>query len=202
MGKKDLKLHAIVSPTETVIVSAYDEEGTAQACTLAFYMVSSHVPPCVTIAINATHKRKTLQAMLQRNAFTLGFPCADQVREADYLGVESGYNANKLKNIGFTVTHAQTVDAPLINELPLSLECAIVHTVTIGSHMQLTGEVKRIIADESILDEKDRIIPGKLNPIIYDGEQVQYLALGAKISDAYKPGVEWKKLFDEGVGNE
>lgn len=116
--------------------------------------------------------------------------------------MESGYNANKLKNIGFTVTHAQTVDAPLINELPLSLECTIVHTVTVGSHMQITGEVKRIIAEESILDEKDRIIPGKLNPIIYDGEQVQYLALGAKISDAYKPGVDWKKLFDEGVGNE
>ena len=49
MAKKELKMHAVVSPTETVVVSAYDEKGKACACTLAFYMVSSHVPPCVTI---------------------------------------------------------------------------------------------------------------------------------------------------------
>ena len=61
MAKRELRMHAVVSPTETVIVSAYDEQGKPEACTLAFYMVSSHVPPCVTIAINATQKRKTLK---------------------------------------------------------------------------------------------------------------------------------------------
>ena len=61
MAKKEIKLRAVVAPTETVIVSAYDENGKADACTLAFYMVSSHIPPCVTIAINATQKRKTLR---------------------------------------------------------------------------------------------------------------------------------------------
>ena len=60
MSKKELKLHAVVAPTETVVVSAYDKDGKADACTLAFYMVSSHIPPCVTIAINATQRRKTL----------------------------------------------------------------------------------------------------------------------------------------------
>ena len=60
MSKKELKLHAMVAPTQTVIVSAYDKDGKADACTLAFYMVSSHKPPCVTIAINAAAKRKTL----------------------------------------------------------------------------------------------------------------------------------------------
>ncbi len=59
MAKKELRLHALVAPTETVIASAYDKDGRADACTLAFYMVSSHIPPCVTIAINATQKRKT-----------------------------------------------------------------------------------------------------------------------------------------------
>ena len=93
MAKKELKLHAVVSPTETVVVSAYDENGKAEACTLAFYMVSSHFPPCVTIAINAAQRRKTLAAMLQSKAFVLGIPGIDQVKEADYLGVESGYNS-------------------------------------------------------------------------------------------------------------
>jgi len=196
MAKKELKLHSIVSPTETVVVSAYDENGVAQACTLAFYMVSSHVPPCVTIAINATQKRKTLKAMLQNKSFVLGYPSAEHVREADYLGVETGYNTDKLAKIGFTTSEAKTVHAPIINEFLLSLECEIVHTVTIGSHTQVTGEVKRILADETILNERDRIDIRKLKPVIYDEEQFQYLFVGEKIADAFKIGMELKNSFE------
>lgn len=186
-------MRAMVAPTETVIVSAYDENGKADACTLAFYMVSSHVPPCVTIAINATQKRKTLKDILETKAFVLGFPAADQVREADYIGVESGYNADKLKDVGFTVSKARTVHAPIINELRLSLECEVLHTVTMGSHMLLTGEVKNILAEESILNEKGRVLLERLDPLIYDEEQGQYLHLGDKVADAFRPGMEWKK---------
>lgn len=201
MAKKELKLHAVVSPTETVVVSAYDETGRAEACTLAFYMVSSHIPPCVTIAINATQRRKTLAAMLKSKAFVLGFPSIDQVKEADYLGVESGYNTDKLANIGYSTSGAKTVHAPIINELPLSLECEIVHTVTVGSHMQVTGEIKRIIADESILTDKDRVDLSKLKPIIYDEEQVRYLAVGEKVADAFRTGTELKKTLEGGKDN-
>jgi len=165
-------------------------------------MVSSHIPPCVTIAINATQRRKTLKDILESRAFVLGFPSEDQVKEADYLGVESGYNADKLKNVGFTTTGARTVHAPVIDQLLLSLECEVVHTVTIGSHMQITGEVKNILADESILNEKGRILMEKLRPIIYDEEQVQYLALGKKAADAFRPGMEMKKSFNGGEDHE
>lgn len=196
MAKKELRLHALVAPTETVIVSAYDKTGKADACTLAFYMVSSHVPPCVTVAINATHRRKTLRDILETKAFVLGFPGIDQVRETDYLGVESGYNTDKLANIGFTTTEAKTVHAPIINELLLSLECEVVHTVTVGSHMQITGEVKRILADDSILNEKGRVRMDRLRPIIYDEEEGLYLRVGEKIADAFRTGIEVKKALE------
>lgn len=202
MAKKELKLHAVVSPTQTVVVSAYNEDGKAEACTLAFYMVSSHIPPCVTIAINATQRRKTLAAMLRSKAFVLGFPSVNQVKEADYLGMESGYNTDKIKNIGYTTTEAETVYAPVINEIPLSLECAIVHTVTVGSHMQVTGEVKRIIAEESVLTDKGRIDLTKLKPVIYDEEQFQYLSVGEKVADAFRTGIELKKSLNGGKENE
>lgn len=196
MAKKELRLHSVVSPTETVVVSAYDETGKACACTLAFYMVSSHVPPCVTIAINATQKRETLAAMLKSKAFVLGFPNTDQIKEADYLGVESGYNTDKLANIGYTTSDAKTVHAPIINEFLLSIECEIVHTVTVGSHTQVIGEVKRILADETILNEKDKIDIAKMKPIIYDEEQVQYLSVGEKVADAFRTGMELKKELE------
>ena len=193
MAKRELKLHAVVSPTQTVVVSAYDEEGKPQACTLAFYMVSSHVPPCVTVAINATQKRKTLAAMMSSGAFVLGFPSVDQVAEADYLGVESGYNADKLANIDYSTTKAETVNAPIVDEFLLSLECQVVHTVTVGSHTQVTGEVKRIVADESIVGDRGKVLLEKLRPIIYDEEQLRYLSLGEKVADAFRTGTELKK---------
>ena len=189
----------MVAPTQTVIVSAWDENGRADACTLAFYMVSSHIPPCVTIAINATQKRKTLQDILERRAFVLSFPGADQVREADYLGVESGYLADKLKNVGFTVSEAETVHAPVINEMRLSLECEVVHTVTVGSHTQVTGEVKRILADESVLNEKNRIVLEKLQPLIYDEELGRYLGIGDPVAEAFRTGIEFKKSLTKGA---
>ena len=202
MAKKELKLHAVVAPTQTVIVSAYDKDGKADACTLAFYMVSIHKPPCVTIAINATAKRKTLQSIMESKAFVLGFPNTDQITEADYLGVESGYNADKLKNCGFTTSDARTVHAPVINEILLSLECELVHSVTVGSHMQLTGEVKNILVDESILNDNDKIMINKLKPIIYNEEEVSYMSVGEKVADAFKTGMQFKKKLDGGNDHE
>lgn len=199
MAKKELKMHAVVAPTETVVVSAYDKDDKAEACTLAFYMVSSHIPPCVTIAINATQRRKTLASILENKAFVLSFPSADQVKEADYLGVESGYNTDKLANVGFTTTNGERVNAPIINEMKLSLECEVVHTVTVGSHMQVTGEVKRILADEDILNNKDKVVLEKLNPLIYDEEQVRYLKIGDTVADAFKTGAEFKKSLGESL---
>lgn len=192
MAKQELKIHAVVSPTETVIVSAYDESGKADACTLAFYMVSSHEPPCVTIAINRSQRRKTLKSLLAQNAFVLSFPGEDQVIAADYLGVETGYNADKLADLGLATSEARTVHAPVIDEMRLWLECEVVNTVEVGSHMQVTGEVKNIVADESILDDRGRIVLEKLKPIIYDEEQVRYIGIGEKISDAFRPGIEMK----------
>ena len=69
------------------------------------------------------------------------------------------------------------------------------HTVTVGSHTQITGEVKNIWADESILDDKNKIILEKLNPIIYDEEQFRYLSIGTKVADAFKTGIEYKKTL-------
>ncbi|ACV21139.1 flavin reductase family protein [Slackia heliotrinireducens] len=192
-------MRAMVAPTQTVVASAYDSDGKPQACTLAFYMPSSHEPPCVTIAINAFQKRKTLEAIRESNAFVVGFPSVDQVRETDYLGVESGHNTDKLANVGFTTTEAKTVHAPVIDQLPYSLECEVVHMVTVGSHAQITGEVKRILADEAILNERGRIVLEKLNPIIYDEEQHRYLELGGKVSDAFRVGAQMKREFDQGV---
>lgn len=193
MPKKNLKMRVVVAPTPAVIAAAYDENGKADACTLAFYSPISHVPPCVVIGINATQKRKTLKSILSSGVFSIGYPSTDQVKEADYIGVDSGYDTDKLANIGYTVTEGQTVHVPVIDQMKLSLECKVVHTVTVGSHMQITGEIKNIQADEEILDEKGRVILEKLKPLIYDEEGFSYHTLGDSFADSFKTGAEFKK---------
>ena len=191
--KKSLKLRAVVSPTPAIIAAAYDEKGKADACTLAFYTPTSHKPPCLTIAINATARRKTLKSILRSGAFTIGYPSIEQAAEADYIGIASGYEHDKIAEVGWTVTKAEKVNAPVINELKLVVECKVVNTVTIGSHVQITGEVVNIQADEGILDEHGKYSLEKLKPIIYDEENWRYLAVGEKTADAFKCGLVFKK---------
>ena len=190
--KKSLKLRAVVSPSPAIIAAAYDENGKADACTLAFYTPTSHKPPCLTIAINATAKRKTLKSILGSGAFTIGYPSIGQAAEADWIGMASGYEHDKIAEVGWTTTKAEKVDAPVINELKLTVECKVVNTVDIGSHTQITGEVVNIQADESILDERGKSDLAKLNPIIYDEEQFAYRTVGGKTADAFKAGLVYK----------
>ena len=193
--KTNLKLRAFVAPTPTVVAAAYDADGTPDACTLAFVMPSSHKPPCVTIAINATQRRKTLASILASGAFTVNYPSMSQVEQADYLGVESGYDASKLSALGYTATRGEASGAPIIDQMPLALECKVVHTVTVGSHTQVTGEVVNIVADEAVVGDNGRVDLELLNPIIYDEEAVAYHSLGPITSDAFKPGVALRKAF-------
>lgn len=191
--KKSLKLRAVVSPTPAIIAAAYDENGKADACTLAFYTPTSHKPPCLTIAINATARRKTLKSILRSGAFTIGYPSIEQAAEADWIGMASGYEHDKIAEVGWTTTKAEKVNAPVINELKLTVECKVVNTVNIGSHTQITGEVVNIQADESIIDERGKYSLEKLKPIIYDEEHWRYLSVGVKATDAFKAGLVYKK---------
>ena len=148
--KVNIKKHTMMYPAPAVVASAYDSEGNADACTLAFATMCSHHPPAVMIAINSTLKRKTLKSILQTNEFCLAFPSADQVAEADYIGIESGYNADKLAKINY--------------------------------HHH-----------KAVLDEKNRIVFEKLNPLVYDDITHSYFKTGEKISDAFKVGLKFKK---------
>ena len=114
------------------------------------------------------------------------------VAEADWIGMASGYDHDKIAEVGWTTTKAETVNAPVINELKLTVECKVVNTVDIGSHTQITGEVVNIQADESILDERGKYDLAKLNPIIYDEEQFAYRTVGGKTADAFKVGLVYK----------
>ncbi len=190
--KVNIKNHTMMYPAPAVVASAYDSEGKADACTLAFATMCSHHPPAVMIAINSTLKRKTLKSILETNEFCLAFPSADQAAEADYLGIESGYNEDKLEKINYHHHRAEKVNAPLIEEFNVSLECKVMHIAEVGSHTQITGEIVNVQAEEDVLDDKNKIVFEKLNPLVYDDITHSYFETGDFLSKAFKVGLKYK----------
>ena len=191
--KVNVKNHTMMYPAPAVVASAYDEEGNADACTLAFAAMCSHHPPAVMIAINSTLKRKTLKSILHSKEFCLGFPSVDHMAEVDYLGIESGYRQDKLSKISFTHKRGEKVNAPVIDEFRVSLECRVMHIADVGSHTQITGEIVNVQADEEVVDEKGKIIFEKVNPLAYDDITHAYYEMGSKIGDAFREGLKFRK---------
>lgn len=191
--KVNVKNHTMMYPAPAVVASAYDENGRADACTLAFATMCSHHPPAVMIAINSTLKRKTLKSILQTKEFCIGFGSIEHLAEVDYLGIESGYKEDKLAKINFTPIKAEKVNAPIIDEFKVSLECKVIHVAEVGSHTQITGEIVNVQADSDVVDEKGKIIFEKVNPIAYDDITHSYYEMGDKIADAFKVGLKFRK---------
>ena len=191
--KRNIRPRAMMYPAPAVVASAYDSDGNADACTLAFAAMCSHHPPAVMIAINSTLKRKTLASILEKGEFCIGFPSVENASEADYLGIESGYNVNKIENINFTTKRAEFVDAPIIDEFKVSVECRVMAINEIGSHTQITGEIVNIQADNDVLDDKDKVILERLNPLAYDDVTHSYYMMGERIDDAFKMGLKYKR---------
>ncbi|MBO5966678.1 MAG: flavin reductase family protein, partial [Methanobrevibacter sp.] len=165
----------------------------ADSCTLAFAAMCSHKPPAVMIAINSTAKRKTLKSILERKEFVLGFPTAEQVAETDFIGIASGYDVDKIEKVGFTTTKAKEVNAPIINEMKVSIECKVMNIAEVGSHTQITGEIVNIQADEDVIGEKGKVDLKLLNPIVYDDVVDDYFEVGVIIAVAFYVGVKFRK---------
>ena len=191
-NRVNINPRSIMYPSPAVIVSAYDNEGKADACTLAFVSMCSRFPPCLMIAIDSTAKRKTLKDILETNEFVVGFPNIEQVSEADYLGIASGYDEDKLEKVSFTTKQSQNVHAPIINELKVSIECRAINIVEVGSHTQITGEIINIVADEDVIEDGN-VSMKLVNPIAYDMVLHDYFKIGEKIDDAFECGLKFIK---------
>lgn len=124
---------------------------------------------------------KTVKNILKRGAFTVSMGDAEHAAACDYVGIESGSNvANKLEKAGWHTTKSEFVDAPLIDELPMAVEC------------RLVGEIVNVSADEAVLGEDGRIDPDKLRPITFDPIHNTYRVLGEKVGNAFRDGTKLK----------
>lgn len=174
-------------PQPVLIIASYDENNTADAMNAAWGGISDDTQ--ISMCLSAGHK--TVKNILVRKAFTVSMADAEHVVECDYVGVVSGNDVpDKLEKAGLHTAKAEFVDAPLIEELPMTLECRLVSYDE--ESCRLVGEIVNVSAEESILNEDGKIDPAKLNPITFDPVNNTYLRLGEKVGNAFRDGLKLK----------
>jgi len=171
-------------PMPVLIIGTYDENGVPNATNAAWGAITDYNE--ITISLSDNHK--TSKNLAVSKAFTVSIGTEDMIIPCDYVGVESGNkNPNKFEIAGFHATKSEFVNAPLINELPMALECK----VKSFEDDILVGEIVNVSADEKILTD-GKIDPKKLKPIIFDPVNNAYIGLGEKVGNAFKDGFQLK----------
>ena len=184
--RKNFGAQPILYPQPVFIIASYNEDGTANAMNAAWGGISEVNE--ITMCISAEHK--TTQNVLARKAFTVSMGTADYVTACDYVGMVSGSDEpRKMEKAGFHTVRSEFVDAPVIAELPMAVECKLVSFDP--ETCRMVGEVVNVCADETVLTD-GKIDPGKLRPITFDGMNNTYLALGEKVGNAFSDGAKLK----------
>ena len=174
-------------PQPVFIIATYDGEGNPDAMNAAWGGID--YDDRLNMCLSADHK--TVENLLAMKAFTVSMGTADQLVACDYVGIVSGKKvADKFAKAGFHAVKSEFVNAPLIEELPMAVECELVSYDPDTCH--LVGRIVNVSADESVLDENGKIDPAKLRPITFDPVNNDYLVIGAKVGNAFKDGLQLK----------
>ena len=165
-----------------LIVGTYDENGAPNAMNAAWGGI--YDTNLVMVCLADDHK--TTENIKKTGAFTLSFATAKTVVPCDYVGIVSANDEpDKFSKAGFHATKSEYVNAPIIDELPMTVECKLLKFNEDGICI---GEIANVRADDSILDEKGKVDAKKLDPIIYDSCSHAYWSFGEKVGRAFSDG--------------
>ncbi len=182
--RKNFGVKTWLYPQPVFVVAAYGADGVPDAMCAAWGGITYDTQ--LSICVDSEHK--TAENLVFSRAFTVSMATEQFVLECDYLGVASGHKVpDKLARSGLHVERAKHVNAPLITELPLTVECELVSYD--AESCLLVGEIVNVSADESILDADGRPDPAKLRPVTFDPVHNKYLVLGEAVADAFRAGV-------------
>jgi len=180
-GRKNFgPAHALMTtPQPCVMIATWDKDHTPDVMMAAWAGQYDHNQIVVSMS-----KHKTTENLELTGAFTVSFADVRTVAESDYLGIASGSKVpDKVAKVGFTVSPSPNVDAPIIDQYPLTLECKVVS----WKDGILVGEVVNMSADECILTD-GKVDLGKLQPIVFDAAALTYRALGEVVGQAWGAG--------------
>ena len=184
-----LKLTEGIFPMPVLMIATYNEDGSVNVMNAAWgTMVERDI-----VALNLSEGHKTVQNIKARGAFTVSIADAAHVVEADYFGVESGNRvSDKLARSGLTAGRAETVDAPVINEFPLCLECEFIEYQGGEYGCGVIGRVVNVTADERVMAD-GKVVISRVDAIAFDPYTHGYYRVAERVGEAFKDGLKLKK---------
>ena len=187
--RKNLKNTDAIFPMPVLMIATFNEDETVDVMNAAWgMMLESNY-----IALNLTETHKTVKNIKERKAFTVSLADATHVKEADYFGVVSGNNTpDKFENSNLTFTKSSLVEAPIINEFPICMECEFVEYQDKEFGCGIVGKIVNVSALDSVMDG-DSVDISKLKAICYDPFTQGYYSVGERVGNAFSDGLSLKK---------
>lgn len=185
--RKNFGVQTWLYPMPVLIIGTYNEDDSPNAMNAAWGGI--HDTNQIGVCIDPSHK--TAENLKKRGFFTVSIADATHITECDFVGIVSGNDApDKLRKANFHAHKAEFADAPVIDELAMTLECKLIsYDDKAGCAV---GEILNISADESILGSDGKISVEKLQPITYDPVHHTYIQLGAVVGKAFSDGLKLK----------
>lgn len=181
--RKNFGAKPLTYPQPVFIIATYDEAGIPDAMNAAWGGISEMKE--ISLCLSAGHK--TVKNLLKRGAFTVSMAEAAHVVACDYVGLVSGNKVpDKFERAGFHAVKSDFVDAPLIEELAVAVECRLIDYNP--DTCILRGEIVNVSVDERVLDAAGKVDASKVAPIIFDPFNNDYLVVGGKAGNAFSDG--------------
>ena len=189
MAKVQMGPGTCIYPMPTLLVGA-NVDGRPNFMTVAWGNIANAEPPMTAVAIRAN--RHTRIGIEQNKTFSVNIPSADLVKEADYCGIASGARVDKVQACRFTVFYGKLGTAPMIEQCPINLECRVLHSLELGSHILYVGQIEEVHASSDCLTE-GRLDLDKVKPFAFMEEpSPAYYTLGELQGKAFSVGREIK----------
>ena len=186
--RKKLNITEGIYPMPVLMVATYNADGSVDVMNAAWGTMQERG----NVALNLTESHKTVQNIKERGAFTVSIADAAHVIEADYFGVVSGNNEpNKFEKSGLTTEKSELVDAPVILEFPICLECEFIEYQTNEFGLGVIGKVVNVTADEKVM-AGDKIDMSLVNAIAFDPYTHGYYKITERVGEAFKDGLKLK----------
>lgn len=187
---KDLGVQPYLYPMPTYMIGTYNEDGSVDEMMMAWGGICAEN----MVALNLEAAHKTVANLRARGAFTLAVPGVDTLEASDFFGIASANKMpDKFARSGLHAVKSERVDAPVVTEYPLTLECKVVEFQDQPYGLRVLGEIVNVLADEKVLDEKGRIDAEKLNAFAFDQMRNGYYAAKEKVGQAWQSGAKYMK---------
>lgn len=178
--KKSLGAKPYLFPMPVLMVATYGDDNVVDVMNMAWGGICAEN----MVALNIAETHKTSENIKKRKAFTLSVANIEHIVEADYFGIVSGNDAvDKFERTGLHAVKSDNVDAPVVEEFPLTLECVVISAENTPSGFRVLGEIVNVLADEAILGENGNVNPEKLNAFAFDQFNSSYYAMGKKLDE-------------------